>query len=105
MLLQILAAAPAEFAVYGMALESRLSSRVAFRALWLVYLVCDLVQSRTGQGRTTTRLHMRLRPGPGRHPTRPRMMHRTRITVRQAPDCVAAGEEVTCRKINGGPAS
>jgi anti-sigma regulatory factor (Ser/Thr protein kinase) len=29
--------------------------------LWLVNQVCDLVQVRTGQAGTTTRLHMRLR--------------------------------------------
>ena len=28
--------------------------------LWLVNQVCDLVQARTGQAGTTTRLHMRL---------------------------------------------
>ncbi|HXL16122.1 MAG TPA: ATP-binding protein, partial [Streptosporangiaceae bacterium] len=30
--------------------------------LWLVNQVCDLVQARTGQAGTTTRLHMRLHP-------------------------------------------
>jgi anti-sigma regulatory factor (Ser/Thr protein kinase) len=39
--------------------------------LWLVNQVCDLVQARTGQAGTTTRLHMRLRwPSPGRHASR-----------------------------------
>ena len=39
--------------------------------LWLVNQVCDLVQARTGQAGTTTRLHMRLRrPSPGRHAPR-----------------------------------
>jgi anti-sigma regulatory factor (Ser/Thr protein kinase) len=36
--------------------------RLGGKGLWLVNLVCDLVQSRTGQAGTTTRLHMRLRP-------------------------------------------
>jgi hypothetical protein len=29
--------------------------------LWLVYQVCDLVQTRTSRAGTTTRMHMRLR--------------------------------------------
>ena len=31
------------------------------QGLWLVNQVCDLVQARSGQAGTTTRLHMRLR--------------------------------------------
>ena len=39
--------------------------------LWLVNQVCDLVQARTGQAGTTTRLHMRLNGhSPRRHASR-----------------------------------
>jgi hypothetical protein len=35
------------------------NGRFRYRALF--YQICDLVQARTGQAGTTTRLHMRLR--------------------------------------------
>jgi anti-sigma regulatory factor (Ser/Thr protein kinase) len=41
--------------------QARSDELVGGNGLWVVNQVCDLVQARTGQAGTTTRLHMRLR--------------------------------------------
>jgi anti-sigma regulatory factor (Ser/Thr protein kinase) len=40
--------------------RARSEETASGNGLWLVNQVCDLVQARTGQAGTTTRLHMRL---------------------------------------------
>jgi anti-sigma regulatory factor (Ser/Thr protein kinase) len=41
--------------------QARSDELVGGNGLWVVNQVCDLVQARTGQAGTTTRVHMRLR--------------------------------------------